>query len=58
MLHLLISKITINELRVIDSIEIQLNEKLIKYIMEGDASDKGASPSLTFNKKVEIKFYI
>lgn len=49
MLHLLISKITINELREIDSIEIQLNENLIKYIKEGDAFDKGASSSFWVN---------
>lgn len=58
MLHLLISKITINELREIDSIEIQLNDNLIKYIMEGDASGKGASPSLSFKEIVKIKFII
>lgn len=35
LLHMLISKITINELRKFDSIQININENLIAYLNNG-----------------------
>lgn len=50
LLHLLINKITINKLKEIESIEVQLNEDLISYVYGGDASKKEASPFYIINR--------
>ena len=46
LLHMLISKITINELREIDSIQININDNLIAYLNNGGEPnpDGGGSP--------------
>ena len=46
LLHMLISKITINELREVDSIQININDNLIAYLNNGGAPnpDGGGSP--------------
>ena len=46
LLHMLISKITINELREIDSIELTINDNLIAYLNNGGepSPDGGGSP--------------
>lgn len=38
LLHMLISKITINELREIESIELTINDNLIMYLNNGGGS--------------------
>ena len=52
LLKLMIEKITINELREIDSITLQLNKELVEYINGGDASKMEAS--LSFMKKIKL----
>lgn len=46
LLHMLISKITINELREVDSIQININDNLIAYLNNGGEPnpDGGSSP--------------
>ena len=62
LLHLLINKITINKLKEIESIEVQLNEDLISYVYGGDASKKEASPFYIIRnsvyENVNIRFVI
>lgn len=43
LLNLLVSKITIDKSRNIDSIELQINEDVIKYLMKEESSKKGGS---------------
>lgn len=49
---MLISKITINELREVDSIQININDNLIAYLNNGGEPnlDGGGSP-FSFNSK-------
>lgn len=66
LLHMLISKITINELREVDSIQININENLIAYLNNGGAPnpDGGGSPFSFVSKRrlmvnpVNIEIYI
>lgn len=66
LLHMLISKITINELREVDSIQITINDNLIAYLNNGGEPNPngGGSPfSFTSRRKVminhvNIKIYI
>ncbi len=43
LLNLLVSKITIDKSRNIDSIELQINEDVIKYLMKEESSKKDGS---------------
>ena len=57
LLHMLISKITINELREVDSIQIDINDNLIAYLNNGGEPnpDGGGSPfSFVSRRKVMI----
>lgn len=57
LLHMLISKITINELREIDSIELTINDNLIMYLNNGGEPnpDGGGSPfSFVSRRKLMI----
>lgn len=57
LLHMLISKITINELRDIDSIQININDNLIAYLNNGGEPnpDGGGSPfSFVSRRKLMI----
>ncbi|AAK81458.1 site-specific DNA recombinase [Clostridium acetobutylicum] len=47
LLHMLISKITINKVRDIESIELNINDNLIMYLNNGGepSPDGGGSPS-------------
>ena len=66
LLHMLISKITINELREVDSIQININDNLIAYLNNGGEPnpDGGGSPfSFVSRRKlmmnsVNIKIHI
>lgn len=66
LLHMLISKITINELREIDSIELTINDNLIMYLNNGGepSPDGGGSPFSFVSRRrlminpVNIKIYI
>ncbi|MDU4848671.1 MULTISPECIES: hypothetical protein [Clostridium] len=66
LLHMLISKITINELRDIDSIQININDNLIAYLNNGGepSPDGGGSPFSFVSRRrlminpVNIKMYI
>lgn len=65
LLHMLISKITINELREVDSIQININDNLIAYLNNGGEPnpDGGGSPFSFASKRlminpVNIKIYI
>lgn len=65
LLHMLISKITINELREVDSIQININDNLIAYLNNGGEPnpDGGGSPFSFVSKRlmvnpVNIKIYI
>ena len=66
LLHMLISKITINELREVDSIQIDINDNLIAYLNNGGEPnpDGGGSPfSFASRRKlmmnpVNIRIYI
>ncbi|MBS5787942.1 MAG: hypothetical protein KIC98_08525 [Clostridioides difficile] len=51
LIHLLISKITINEKREIDSIELQINSDVVKYLMIEDRlpRQKGGLSFLSFD---------
>lgn len=53
LLHMLISKITINELREVDSIQININENLIAYLNNGGEPnpDGGGSPFSFVSKR-------
>ena len=52
LLHMLISKITISKTREIESIELNINDKLIIYLSNvGEPSpDGGGSPFLLFQE--------
>ena len=57
LLHMLISKITINELREVDSIQININDNLISYLNNGGEPnpDGGGSPfSFVSRRKLMI----
>ena len=66
LLHMLISKITINELREVDSIQININDNLIAYLNNGGEPnpDGGGSPFSFVSKRklminpVNIKIHI
>ncbi len=45
LIHLLVSKITINKEREIDSIEIQINDDVITYLMKDGLPEKQGNPS-------------
>ena len=45
LIHLLVSKITINKEREIDSIEIQINDDVITYLMKDRLPEKQGNPS-------------
>lgn len=55
LLHMLISKITINKVRDIESIELNINDNLIMYLNNGGESspDGGGSPSFILRKNIE-----
>lgn len=44
LLNLLVSKITIDKSRNIDSIELQINKDVIRYLMKEESSKKMALP--------------
>lgn len=55
LLHMIISEITINELREIDSIKLKINDSLVDYLSkEGGVSIKG-TPSSFMVRNCEIK---
>ena len=66
LLHMLISKITINELREVDSIQININDNLISYLNNGGEPnpDGGGSPFSFVSRRrlminpVNIKIHI
>ena len=53
---MLISKITINELREVDSIQININDNLIAYLNNGGEPnpDGGGSPFSFYSKKKSL----
>lgn len=57
---MLISKITINKTRDIESIELNINDNLIMYLSNGgepNQDDGGGSPFLYFRRNIDYKFY-
>lgn len=52
-LHMLISKITINKTRDIESIELNINDNLIMYLSNGGepSSEEGGSPSYFVSRR-------
>lgn len=48
LIHLLISKITMNKEREIDSIEIQINNDVITYLKKDGLPNKGCNPSFLY----------
>ena len=45
LLHMMISEITINEAREIDSIKLKINDKLVDYISKGEGVSIKDAPS-------------
>lgn len=56
LLHMLISKITINKVRDIESIELNINDNLIMYLNNGGepSPDGGGSPSFILRRRLMI----
>ncbi|WP_321993472.1 recombinase family protein [Clostridium butyricum] len=55
LLHMLISKITINELREIDSIQLNINDNLIAYINNGgEPNPDGSGSPFTFMSRRKL----
>lgn len=55
LLHMIISKITINRLREIDSIELSINDNLIMYLNNGgEPSPDGSGSSFSFISKRKL----
>ena len=48
LIHLLVSKITINKEREIDSIEIQINNDVLTYLMKDGLPKKQGNPSFLY----------
>lgn len=55
LLHMVISEITINELRKIDSIKIKLDDNLINYLSKEEGVSIKGTPSSLMLRKVGIK---
>lgn len=52
---MLISKITINELRTIDSIQININDNLIAYLnSEGESNPDGGGSPFSFASRRKL----
>lgn len=45
LLNLLVSKVTIDKSRAIDTIELQINEDVIRYLVKEGASEEDEDPS-------------
>lgn len=45
LLNLLVSKVTIDKLRAIDTIELQINEDVIRYLVKEGSSEEDKDPS-------------
>ena len=45
LLNLLVSKVTIDKSREIDTIELQINEDVIRYLMKEGSSEEDEDPS-------------
>ena len=54
LLHMIISEITINELREIDSIKLKINNNLIEYISKQDGVSISDTPSIFTLRKVGL----
>ena len=54
LLHMIISEITINELREIDSIKLKINDNLIDYISKQDGVSISDAPSIFVLRKVGL----
>ncbi|WP_346929124.1 hypothetical protein [Clostridium sp.] len=54
LLHMIISEITINELREIDSIKININDNLINYLSKGEGVSMKGTPSSFILRNVGI----
>ncbi|SHJ87228.1 site-specific DNA recombinase [Hathewaya proteolytica DSM 3090] len=55
LLHMIISEITINELREIDSIKIKLDDKLINYLSKEEGVSMKGTPSYFMLRNIGIK---
>lgn len=55
MLHIVISEITINELRDIDSIKIKIDDNLVDYLSKEDGASVMCASSLIAYKYVKGK---
>ena len=54
LLHMIISEITINKLREIDSIKLKVNDKLIEYISKQEGISKKGTPSCFILRNIGI----
>ena len=54
LLHMIISEITVNELRDIDSIKLKINDNLIDYISKQDGVSISGAPSIFALRKVGL----
>lgn len=55
LLHMIISEITINKLREIDSIKIKLDDKLINYLSNEEGVSMKSTPSSFMLRNIGIK---
>ena len=54
LLHMMISEITINEAREIDSIKLKINDKLVDYISKGEGVSIKDAPSSFMLRNVGV----
>lgn len=57
LLHMIISKITINELREVDSINLTINDKLVDYISKEEGVSIKDAPSSFMLRNIGISIY-
>ncbi|CEH36023.1 hypothetical protein [Romboutsia lituseburensis] len=48
LLNLLVSKVTIDKSRAIDTIELQINEDVIRYLVKEGSSEEDEDPSFSY----------
>nr|WP_304358475.1 hypothetical protein [Clostridium paraputrificum] len=54
LLHMIISKITINELREVDSINLTINDKLVDYISKEEGVSINDAPSCFMLRNIGV----